>query len=201
MSIFKKFIFVVVMFGLICSLGGTRSALAYPTKNKATFRFRKSSTSYRDSVALFCPKPVSRSSCRGPKDSPVLALYFFATRLTDQQKLAFGQAVGQGQKGIPEALPAGLIELTLNPRKPFGPEGITGFMVGSVSPNGYGLTGATLDSPDEMKQWKVQFGELSGELRDGGAISYSIAIEMPETKSLIEALGTCKVLFTERSHR
>ncbi|MFN8606939.1 MAG: hypothetical protein U0931_05375 [Vulcanimicrobiota bacterium] len=173
---------------------------AYPTGSRAKIVNRGKSSFYHDSVALFSPTPLEKSRIGGPKDLPVLALYFFSKKLSLDEKRAFGAAISANRHGTGNEYPYGILELGLDPRKPFGPEGILVFNMGSCSgESSYGVGGAMLTYPDHRAQWKMNFNALEGEIKDGGNLHYDIRLENIATHYSGEFSGNAPVLIVAKS--
>ena len=173
---------------------------AYPTGGRAKVTSRGKTTFYHDSVALFSPTPIEKSKIGGPKDLPVLALYFFSRKLSMEEKRAFAAAISANRHGTGGEYPYGILELGLDPRQTLGPNGIQVFNMGSCSgDSGYGVTGALLAYPDHRAQWKMNFNTLTGELKDGGELNYDIRVEHIQSRYSGEFSGHAPILLVSKS--
>lgn len=173
---------------------------AFPEGEYAQILFKKTMLRYHDGLALYSPTPVEKSKIEGAPDLPVLALYFFRGHLSSEEKAAFAAAISSNTHGAGPEFPYAILELGLGPELPLGPPSVHAFNVGRcTNEKSLSLTGAMLDDPDQVAQWKVELPKLSGELKDGSTITYDIHLEHKASHYQAEFRGNLPLMVVSRS--
>lgn len=173
---------------------------AFPAGDFAHIKLKKTTQLYHDSVALFSPNLVEKSEIDGPLDLPVLAIYFFRNPLSTEEKAAFAGEIAANARGTGEVFPYAVLELGLRTEPPLRPKSVHVFNVGRCSsPSSFGITGAMLDYPDQVDQWKIEFSRLAGELTEGSTIQYDVSLEHKASRYLAEFRGSAPLLLVASS--
>lgn len=187
----KRLLLALALFGLV---------QADPAHDHATITSRKKIQSFHYPLALYSPQPEEQSQIGGPKDLPVLALYFFRHERTMEDHKAFAAALAAKTHGTGSEYPYAVLEMGLNIPEPLSAKSIQVFNIGRCT-NGsaYGLTGAMLNDPTQTAQWKIELGSLKGDLKDGGTIAYDLSFEHKASRYQAEFLGSAPVMLVETS--
>lgn len=174
---------------------------AFPTGDFAHMTSKRNKMqSFHDSMALYSPTPAEKSHIGGPDDLPVLAIYFFRSQMTAEEKAAFAASVSANARGVGAEMPYGILELALTPGLPLGPEAVKIFNTGRcLSEKNYGFTGAMLDELDQRSQWEVSLTKLTGELKDGALIEYDLSFEHKASKWQAEFHATSPLVIVANS--
>jgi len=174
---------------------------AFPTGDFAHMTSKRNKLqAFHDSIALYSPTPAEKSRIGGPDDLPVLALYFFRSQMSPEEKTAFGASIAANSRGIGAEYPYGILELALNPGLPLGPQAVKVFNTGRcTSDKSYGFTGAMLDELDQRSQWEVNLTKLTGELKDGAIIEYDLSFEHKASKWQAEFRGSAPLVVVANS--
>ncbi len=173
---------------------------ADPAHDHANLTFKKKIQSFHYPLALYSPQPEEQSQIGGPKDLPVLALYFFRHERTSEEHQAFAAALAAHSHGTGGEYPYAVLELGLNIPEPLSTKSIQVFNVGRCFSNSnFGLTGAMLNDPSQTAQWKIELTTLSGQLKDGGTIQYDLNFEHKASRYQAEFMGSAPVMLVETS--
>ncbi|MCW5871652.1 MAG: hypothetical protein KIS61_30655 [Candidatus Eremiobacteraeota bacterium] len=185
---------------LLLALSLVALVQADPAHDHATITSRKKMQSFHYPLALYSPQPEEQSQIGGPKDLPVLALYFFRHQRSPEEHKAFAAALAAKTHGTGSEYPYAVLELGLNLPDPLSSKSIQVFNVGRcTNANTCGLTGAMLNDPSQAAQWKIELTTLKGELKDGGTIEYDLNFEHKASRYQAEFLGSAPVMLVETS--
>lgn len=173
---------------------------ADPAHDHATISYRKKIQSFHHPLALYSPQPEEQSQIGGPKDLPVLALYFFRHERSLEEHKAFAAALAAKTHGTGNEFPYAILEMGLNIPDPLSTKSIQVFNVGRcTNASTYGVTGAMLTDPTQTAQWKIELNTLKGDLKDGGTIDYDLSFEHKASRYQAEFLGSAPVMLVETS--
>ena len=185
---------------LLLSLLLLAAVHADPSLSTATLTIKKKIQSFHYPLALYSPQPAEQSQIGGPKDLPVLALYFFRHERTTEEHKAFAQALAAHSHGTGSEYPYAILELGLSNPEPLSAKAIQVFNLGRcTNASTCGLTGAMLTDPTQQAQWKIDLNNLSGELKDGAVIQYDLSFEHKASRYQAEFLGTAPLMVVETS--
>ena len=174
---------------------------AFPTGDFAHMTSKRNKLqAFHDCMALYSAAPAEKSRIGGPDDLPVLAIYFFRSQMSAEEKATFAASVAANSRGVGAEYPYGILELALTPGLPLGPEAVKIFNTGRcMSDKSYGLTGAMLDELDQRAQWEVNLMKLTGELKEGATIEYDLSFEHKASKWQAEFRGSAPLTMVTNS--
>ena len=173
---------------------------ADPAHDHANLTYKKKMQSFHYPRAVYSPPLEEQSQIGGPKDLPVLALYFFRHERTQEEHKAFAAALAAKSHGAGSEYPYAVLELGLSIPQPLSTKSIQVFNVGRcTNASTLSLTGAMLNDPTQQAQWKIELSKLSGELKEGGSIEYDLSFEHKASRYQAEFLGSAPVMLVETS--
>lgn len=187
----KRLLLALTLIGLV---------QADPAHDHADITTRKKIQSFHWPLALYSPQLQEQSKIGGPKDLPVLALYFFRHERSQEDHKAFAAALAAQTHGTGSEYPYAVLEMGLSIPEPLSPKSVQVFNVGRCSgANAYGVTGAMLNDPTQTAQWKIEINTLKGELKDGGTLEYDLSFEHKASRYQADFLGSAPIMLVEAS--
>ncbi|MBN9418823.1 MAG: hypothetical protein J0I12_25450 [Candidatus Eremiobacteraeota bacterium] len=187
----KRLLFCLALIGLV---------QADPAHDYANITNKKKMQSFHYPLALYSPQLEEQSEVGGPKNLPVLALYFFRHERSQEEHKAFAAALADHKHGAGSEFPYAVLELGITNPESLSTKSIQTFNVGRcLNPASFNLTGAMLNDPTQKSQWKIELGDLSGELKDGGSLQVDLSFEHIASRYQAEFAGTVPVMLVPAS--
>jgi hypothetical protein len=185
---------------LLLSLAILAVVHADPAHDHANLTFKKKIQSFHYPLALYSPQPEEQSQIGGPKDLPVLALYFFRHERTSEEHQAFAAALAAHSHGTGGEYPYAVLELGLNIPEPLSTKSIQVFNVGRCFSNSnFGLTGAMLNDPAKRPNGKSNSPPSLANSKTAETIQYDLNFEHKASRYQAEFMGSAPVMLVETS--
>lgn len=170
---------------------------ADPAHDYANITSKKKMQSFHYPLALYSPQLDEQSEIGGAKTLPVLALYFFRHARSQEEHKAFAAALQDHKHGTGSEFPYAVLEMGITNPEALSTKSIQTFNVGRcLNEASFNVTGAMLNDPTQKSQWKIELGELSGELKDGGQLQVDLSFEHIASRYQAEFAGTIPVMLT-----
>lgn len=168
---------------------------ADPAHDYANITLKNKMQSFHYPLALYSSQPEEQTEVGGPKTLPVLALYFFRHERSLEEHRAFAAALADHKRGAGGEYPYAILELGLTHPEALSTNSIQTFNLGRCrNETTCALTGAMLSDPSQKDQWKIELGNLSGELKEGAQLEFDLSFEHIASRYQAEFAGKAPLL-------